>query len=166
MISFFSNLFNRNKINNTIIKNYNLEGIRGNFLVKSVYDGDTITLCVPIKMIIYDMDDENNISKNPNSCDDIYINEIKVRLYGIDTPELKPSKNITDRENYISKAVEARDFLSNLILNKIITVEFMKNDKFGRPLAKIYFDDEYINDLMIKRGYALKYEGKTKIVDT
>lgn len=56
------------------------------------------------------------------------------------------------------KAKEARDYLSGLILNKIIKVVFMSNDKYGRPLVKLYANNvEYkeicINDLMIKKGF-------------
>ena len=69
--------------------------------VIKVYDGDTITIA----------------SKLPYNDSPLY--RLSVRLNGIDTPEMKPSKNLPNREEHIKKAHEAKDFLSNLILNKI-----------------------------------------------
>ena len=82
-------------------------------MVVSVYDGDTITLIVPIKIEIYNIDSPTTLAlKSTNSNDEynIKLNKIKVRLFGIDTPELKPSKYLISRETHIIKAKEARDF--------------------------------------------------------
>lgn len=148
---------------------YNLENISGEFLVDSIYDGDTITIILPSKLYIYNMTSSNTINLNlsSNNSNKITLNKVKIRLFGIDTPELKPSKNLSNREEHIKKAKNARDFLSNLILNKIIEVQFLENDKFGRPLAKLFIIDDkknkiYINDLMVNEGYAKKYNGGTK----
>lgn len=152
---------------------FNLENVSGNFLVDSVYDGDTITLIVPIKMEIYNMDSTTSLtlkSSNPNDEYNIKLNKIKVRLFGIDTPELKPSKNLIEREAHIGRAVKSRDFLSNMILNKLVKVKFFQNDKYGRPLVKLYINsvkekEICINDLMVSKGYAKKYDGGTKNTD-
>ena len=157
---------------------FNLENTIGNFYVESVYDGDTITLLVPIKLSIYNMNSSNIIDLNSdtNLSGQIILNKIRVRLYEIDTPELKPKKNLPNRDEHIIKAKAAKDFLSNLILNKVIKVLFLLNDKYGRPLVKIYIDEIiydsitsktiikeiYINNLMIEKGFAKKYDGGTK----
>lgn len=145
-----------------LVKKFNLEGISGNFYVKSVYDGDTITIYIPMKISIY-----SNMSYD--FIDPINLNdkticnyEIKLRLFGIDTPELKPLKTLPNREEHIKKAYKAKEFLENLILNKIVQVKFLSNDKYGRPLAYIYIDSTNINELMIQKGYANKYNGGTK----
>jgi endonuclease YncB( thermonuclease family) len=170
---FTSKMFNcfsilkKNKVKlNLEEKKFNLENISGNFYVESVYDGDTITILVPIKLHIYNMisSDQIDFYSDSNNSNIINFNKIKLRLHGIDTPEIKPLKNILNREEHIIKAKEARDFLSNIILNKIIKVEFLSNDKYGRPLAKIYKDDIYLNNLMIEKGYAKQYDGGTKNV--
>lgn len=163
----FLNCFN-NKIKlsvNENIKKFNLENIKGNFFVKSVYDGDTITVLVPIRQYIYNMIDKDiiDINSNNNINKNIYYNEVKIRLFGIDTPEIKPRKDIPNRDEHISKAKAARDFLSNIILGKIIYIEFFNNDKYGRHLGIIYNNNININNLMIDKGYANKYDGKTKI---
>jgi endonuclease YncB( thermonuclease family) len=143
---------------------FNLLGIKGNFYVKSVYDGDTITLQVPINLSVFNFLSENKINSssinNPENHISLY--EIRVRLLGIDTPEMKPSKTLPNREEHIEKAKKAKDFLSSLILNQIITVEFKENDKYGRPLVILYSNDININNQMIDKGFAKSYDGGTK----
>lgn len=144
--------------------NFNLENIKGKFYVESVYDGDTITVLVPTKLSIYNMDSSNTVDldSNTNKEEKIVLNKIRVRLYGIDTPELRPKKTLPNRDEHIAKAKEARDFLSGLVLNKIIRIEFLSNDKYGRPLVKIYNNNICFNDLITEKGYAKKYDGGTK----
>ena len=158
---------NKNNIILQEFKFFDLEGIEGDFYVESVYDGDTITILMPIKMHIFNMISSNSIDQNSdsNKSNNVYFNKIKLRLYGIDTPEIKPNKNLTDRDEHIKKAYEAKDFLSKQILNKIIKVKFLKNDKYGRPLAQIYYQDILINNLMIEKGFAKSYDGGTKDTD-
>jgi endonuclease YncB( thermonuclease family) len=147
---------------------FDLEGIKGDFYVDSVYDGDTITILIPVRLSIFNMGSSNtiDINSNNNPTGEIILNKVRVRLYGIDTPELKPKKNIPNREEHIQKANDAKKFLSDLILNKIIKVSFLSNDKYGRPLTKIYTkinsEEICINDLMITKNYAKKYDGGTK----
>lgn len=165
-------IFKKNNIqpiNTSSYGNYDLNNVEGKFYVESIYDGDTITLLIPTKLSIYNMCSFNTIDldTDTNKSNKIILNKIKVRLYGIDTPELKPKKNLPNREAHIAKAKEARDYLSELILNKIIKVVFMSNDKYGRPLVKLYLydlisDELCVNDLMIKKGLAKKYDGGTK----
>jgi endonuclease YncB( thermonuclease family) len=151
-------------INDSEKKKFNLDGVVGEFYVESVYDGDTITVLVPSKTHIYNMINSNQIDEDSdtNKLNTIYFNQVRLRLLGIDTPEIKPPKDLPDRELHIEKAKSAKKFLLDLILNKIIKVEFLTNDKYGRPLAKIYFNNQCLNDLMVEKGYAKKYDGGTK----
>lgn len=169
MFSCINLLFKKKTIKINNYSNYDLNNIGGKFYVESVYDGDTISILVPMKISIYDMveHDKINIRSDTNPTNKIVLNKIRVRLYGIDAPELKPSKNMPNRNEHIAKAKKSKDFLSNLILNKIVKVNFLSNDKYGRPLVKLYIDDAdikniYINDLIIEKGYAVEYYGKTK----
>ncbi len=162
---------------NTQNKNkFNLDKVKGKYYVKSVYDGDTITIIVPIHISYFDFESNSqdktieekdlvvnlNSGTNPNQ---INYYEIRIRIIGIDTPEMKPSKNLPNREDHIKKAHNAKDFLSGLILNKIIDCEFMQNDKYGRPLAKISIGNKDISELMIEKGHAKPYDGGTKDTD-
>ena len=82
-----------------------------------------------------------------------------MRLNGIDTPEIK-GKNVSDEEKLCAK--NARDFLSNLIINKYVRLENIANEKYGRLLADVYYGEIHINDLMIKERYAVIYDGGIK----
>ena len=115
--------------------------ITGGRVIKC-YDADTITIA----------------SKMPYNDSPIY--RFSVRLNGIDTPEIK-GKDVTPDEK--QAASDARDFVSNLILNKYVRLEKVENEKYGRILADVYINDINLNELLIKERYAVKYDGGTKI---
>jgi len=79
------------------------------------------------------------------------------RLNGIDAAEIR-SKN----ENEKKIAIKGKEFLESLILNKCIKVLCYNYDKYGRILVDIFSNNVYINNLLIKKKYAYKYDGKTK----
>lgn len=105
--------------------------------VIDVYDGDTCTIVLDLGL---------NISKKE-----------KVRLYGIDTPELR-SKSIVEKDY----AKMARDYLRELILGKEVTVRTHKTGKYGRYLVDIYLDSTHINNLLIQKRLAREYFGGKK----
>ena len=107
--------------------------------VIKVYDGDTITIA----------------SKMPYENSSLF--RFSVRLNGIDTPEIK-SKN----KNEKTLAILARNSLSQLIMNKSVTLQNVKNEKYGRILADVYLEDLHINNWMIEKQFAVEYDGKTK----
>ena len=107
--------------------------------VIKVYDGDTITIA----------------SKMPYPESPMY--RFSVRLNGIDTPEIK-GKNADEKE--IAK--KARDELSTLILNKTVTLKNVQSEKYGRILADVYLEDVFLNEWMIEKKFAVKYDGGTK----
>lgn len=107
--------------------------------VIKVYDGDTITIA----------------SKLPFAESPLY--RLSVRLNGIDTPEIKGK---TEDEKTAAK--HARDALSNLILNKYITLANVQTEKYGRILADVHIGNIHINEWLISEKYAVKYDGGTK----
>lgn len=107
--------------------------------VIKVYDGDTFTLA----------------STLPHTIEPIY--RFSVRLNGVDTPEIK-GKSKTEKE----LAKKARDALSNLIMNKVITLKNVSTEKYGRILADVYVGDLFVNEWMIQQKYAVSYDGGTK----
>lgn len=109
--------------------------------VIKVYDADTITIA----------------SRLPYNNSPLY--RLSVRLNGIDTPEIK-GKDISQEEKESAK--NARDFLSNLILNKYVMLQNIESEKYGRILADVYMNDIHLNSLLIKERYAVKYNGGTK----
>jgi len=121
--------------------------LNGSFRAKvvDVYDGDTITI------ILF------------NKCG---FEKHKLRMYGYDSPEIKPKLNIPNREDEIAKAKEAKKYLSDIVLNNIVEFESMGFDKYGRLLGKIYKIDfcskVELNQLMIDNGHGYPYYGGKK----
>ena len=112
--------------------------------VVDIYDGDTVT-------VIFFWGDEPI--------------KIKIRLIGIDTPEIRKFKHSHDLEKIA--AMVCRGYLNNLILGKIVKLRVKGWDKYGgRLLGSIEHEGKDISQLMIEEGLARKYEGKTKLIWT
>lgn len=116
--------------------------------VFKVYDGDTCSILFAF----------NNQPLKTN-----------IRILHIDCPELHP-KGIDDPE---LKQLEAkagqicRDFVAGYILDKLVKMKFVENDKYGgRILAEVFIDVDgelqSLSDLMIQRKYARPYQGEKK----
>lgn len=106
-------------------------------IVKSVYDGDTCTVDIDLGL-------------------HIWVKDEKLRLNRINAPELKGKQK--------SKGIKSKEFLKNLILDKSIIIQTIKDkkEKYGRYLAEIWIKDDKgklinVNDLMVKNGFA-KYQ--------
>ena len=105
--------------------------------VVDIYDADTLTLEIQLGF---------------------YITMVqKVRLIGIDTPELR-TKDLREKE----LGYKARDSLRDLILEKEVEIETTKQGKYGRYLVNIFYDDININNELIRLGYAKPYFGGKK----
>jgi len=103
----------------------------GQFKVVRVYDGDSITA----------------------SGHDI---KIKVRLVGIDAPELKRGKHKPGQPF----GQKAKKFLVAMVLNKQVFIKGYGLDYHNRILAVVYVGKKNINLEMIKAGLAEAYRGK------
>lgn len=124
---------------------FSLEGMKCQAYVYSVYDGDTVTLIFGLQGL--------------HELQELQEKEYKwkCRLSGIDTAELR-TKNIKEKEY----AYKVKEILSDKILNKIVDIECLSFDKYGRTLVKITYDNICINDWLIENGYAKKYDGGHK----
>lgn len=71
----------------------------------------------------------------------------KIRLFGIDAPEL--SQEFGDK---------SRALLSRLIEKKKVTVSVTGEDKYGRLIGVIFVDGMDVNALMLKNGAAWHYK--------
>jgi len=60
--------------------------------------------------------------------------------------------------------LKAKARVIELILNKDVTLQSFKTDKYGRYLANIYLGDINVNQLLITEGLAVPYFGGTKLV--
>lgn len=86
----------------------------------------------------------------------------KFRLYGVDTPELKVGKNIENREEIKQRGLAARDALRLKILNRVVTIQFQKEEKFGRCMGVIWYGGQNVNKWLVEEGYAKEYFGGKK----
>ncbi len=109
--------------------------------VISVYDGDTVTLMIDQGMK--------------------HFARVKVRLVGINTPEIRTT-DLEEKE----RGYKAKNFLKDLIEGKTVVVHTVKKGKFGRWLGVLWLYEEdmtelgqSLNDLMIQEGHAVAYDG-------
>jgi len=110
--------------------------------VIKVYDGDTITIATKLPLTGVDKDT---------------IWRFSVRLNGIDCPELR-----TKNESEKKIATIARDKLSKLILNKMVDLEDVSLEKYGRLLATVGYNGQNLNKWMVDQRLAVVYDGGTK----
>jgi endonuclease YncB( thermonuclease family) len=152
------NLLDSNLNKNILYKNFMSDG-------SDIKWEDTVEFTFPIKggrvIKVYDADTITIASKLP--YDDSPMYRLSVRLNGIDTPEMK-GKGILDEEKEAAKM--AREFVSNLVLNKFVTLQNIESEKYGRILADVYIGNIHLNEILLKERYAVKYDGGTKIKPT
>jgi endonuclease YncB( thermonuclease family) len=106
------------------------------------YDGDTCMVSLP-------------------GVHPFFGDHILIRVAGIDTPEIKGK---CEREILLAK--EARNFLRE-VQGKAYSIQLIKahRDKYFRINARVLADGIDISELMIDKGYAIRYDGGTKITD-
>jgi micrococcal nuclease len=83
-------------------------------------------------------------------------NQLIIRLVGIDAPELPKKKNLPGQPF----CVKAKEYLVNLILNKVVDIKFYGKNQNGRLLGEVFVDEININLEMIYAGLAEVYRGK------
>ncbi len=102
--------------------------------IVSVYDGDTCRADIDLGL-------------------HTWIRNEKLRLLRINAPELRGKER--------QAGLSSRDFLRELILNKEVIIQTVKDrkGKYGRYLAEIWVEQEKgvwvnVNDLMVTDGFA------------
>ena len=104
----------------------------------SVYDGDTVTATVDLGFTVSV--------------------RIKVRLYGINTPEIRTKDPSEKKAGYA-----ARDFVRDRILDKTVQIRTHSKGKYGRWVATIWeiqdgvVSSKSINDELLELGMAVPY---------
>lgn len=101
---------------------------------------------------VYDGDSFHVVGK-PKNANQMY--KFVVRLRDIDAPELK------DKAQH-NRAVEVRDELSDLILNKNIKLSNIGKDKYGRILCNAMIDDFDISQWLLSKNCGYEYHGGKK----
>lgn len=125
---------------------YSYENLRSLIKILRVVDGDTIDIA-----LYYEETGK--------------IFQHRVRLYGIDTPEKRPSLSNEDRDKEIAASKKSLEALTQKLKenDNIVIALFYKPDKYGRLLCTLYDKQgDDINKWMIQSGFAYEYFGKTK----
>ena len=103
------------------------------------YDGDTIRFNLP-------------------GYPPIVGKDIRVRVNGIDTPEIKGK---CKKEKY--EAQQAREMVADILKDaEKITLKNMNRGKYFRIAADVIIDGENLADVLIDAGMAIKYYGGKK----
>ncbi|MCP4483691.1 MAG: thermonuclease family protein [Arcobacter sp.] len=120
---------------------FSLKGYTVKAKIVKVYDGDTITAVFPLPM-------HENSENYKWSC----------RINGIDTPEMR------SKDTELKKiAVQARELVKSLILNKTVNLELDNFDKYGRVLCNAFdINGKSIAKTLIEEGLAKEYDGGKK----
>jgi len=87
-------------------------------------------------------------------ADDGTLNGLKVRLIGLDAPEI----HATARKEAGYFGPESRDYLRKLLAGKKVRLEYdvVKYDQYGRTLAYVFLEDgTFVNAELLKGGYAV-----------
>ena len=93
-------------------------------IIKSCYDGDTCTT----------------------------IDEEKIRLACIDTPELKGKR----ADPFAAK--KAKEFLNNFLTNQKVSIRRITKDRYGRTVAELFNNDINVQELIVDKGYGNIYK--------
>ena len=127
--------------------------------LKDIEYKDTIPFVPPIKhgkvIKVYDGDTITIASKMPYKDSPIY--RFSVRINGIDCPEIR-GKNESEKQC----AILAREHVEHISNGKIVRLENVSLEKYGRVLADVYVDNVSIGESLIEKRLAVSYDGGRK----
>jgi micrococcal nuclease len=110
--------------------------------VKRVIDGDSLVLDIDLGFYMF-------------------MNETKIRLYGLDTPEM----NSDDPLLRLQAVLATRYLYDNLPVGSKVVIKTVldKREKYGRLLATITTQDGFnINDGLLENKLAINYKNLTR----
>lgn len=139
---------------------FDFNGISCPCRIINIYDGDTCTAGI--------------------KWNNRYI-RLKLRLKGINSPEIKPSKKLKNRDEIIKNAYLAKHKMIEYCTDisptncqcktecdeimkknkKILYVKMYNFDAFNRVVSELYLDQDFknsVNKLMIEGGYAAQFD--------
>jgi len=92
-------------------------------------------------------------------CFDGFYFKTRLRLSGIDTPEVRTKNALMKKAGlYVKEQVE------KLILNKIVTAKLLCHDKFGgRIVSTVCVDKKSLAEILLECGMAKIFESGRKI---
>jgi micrococcal nuclease len=81
---------------------------------------------------------------------------VKIRLAEIDAPEVGHT-GMGDAQNAQAGGVESKQSLSELVLNRQVSVNAQTVDQYGRLVAHLTADGKSVNEEQVRRGMAWEY---------
>ena len=102
-------------------------------------------------------------------CDAIKINSKKIRLYGIDAPELKQMCKKTYLKIFFFNFTKdypcgkiSSEKLKKKINNKVITCKIFDTDRYKRLIGECYKRNLNLNSWLVSNGHAVAYRKYSK----
>lgn len=124
------------------VRPWTFAGLTRAALVRSVYDGDTIVITT---------------TRSDTDAPAVF----RLRLYGIDAPELKPALTTPHRAEHMLAAKHVRDVVSAMLpVDALVHVNFEPEDKYGRLLGTVTAGSCNVNAWLVANGAAQAYYGK------
>ncbi len=87
--------------------------------------------------------------------DTIYIGKNKIRLHGIDAPEINQTCTIDNK--IWDCGIESTTALENIILEKKVNCKIIDIDQYKRSIARCFINNIDLNQYMVQNGWAIAY---------
>lgn len=97
--------------------------------------------------------------------DSIVINKQRIRLKGIDTPELKQQCYNNNLKRSEPCGTYAKMKLRTLIGSNVVSCSYRGVDRYSRHLAYCYVNDKNLSIELVKQGYAVAYMNNNLLLE-
>jgi len=87
--------------------------------------------------------------------DTIHIGKNKIRLHGIDAPEINQTCSI--RDQLWNCGIKSSKVLKNIILENEVLCKIIDIDRYKRFVAECFVNETNINQYMVRNGWAVAY---------
>ena len=121
------------------------------------YETDLVELENSKKTIISSITNNLEITDG----DSIKIGKSRIRLLGIDAPELK-QKCLKENQEY-NCGIDSKNFLKYLIKDSKVKCKYKELDRYNRILGMCFVNGVNINEQMVENGWAVAYRKYNKI---
>ena len=112
----------------------------------------TLVFILPISAVIADVTGKPRVVDG----DTIHIGKTKIRLHGIDAPEMKQTCRTSEGKEQMC-GVLAKQALERLVKGQDVTCKGDTRDRYKRLLAVCYVGPLNINKQMVVDGWAMAY---------
>ena len=117
----------------------------------------TLALFLPMSVAVADITGKPRVVDG----DTLHINQTKIRLHGIDAPEMKQTCRTSKGEEQMCGQL-AKQALERLIRGQDVVCKGDKRDRYKRLIAVCYVGPLNINKQMVVDGWAMAYRKYSK----